>query len=196
MARTARITPPEQAIKRCTIMITRIARAIGRVNAHIRNIGYLHAIPLCATIIFMLIIDKIQNGIVIDHIKAGQGLRVFNWLGLGKSPHTVAFVVNAASSQMGTKDIIKIYDTISINYGLLGLIDPNITVNIIENQEIIKKITLQLPEQVENVLICKNPRCITSTEHYVPHIFRLTDTATQTYRCEYCDEARTATDFR
>jgi aspartate carbamoyltransferase regulatory subunit len=144
----------------------------------------------------MLIIDKIQNGIVIDHIKAGQGIRVFNWLGLGKSLHTVAFVVNAASSHMNKKDIIKIYDTMSINYGLLGLIDPNITVNIIENQQIIKKITLQLPDRVENILICKNPRCITSTESYIPHIFRLTDKATQTYRCEYCDEARTAEDFR
>jgi aspartate carbamoyltransferase regulatory subunit len=143
-----------------------------------------------------LIIDKIQNGIVIDHIKAGQGIRVFDWLGLGKSPHTIAFVVNAASAQMEKKDIIKIYDTISINFELLGLIDPNITVNIIENQEIIKKITLQLPERVENVLICKNPRCITSTERYIPHVFRLTNVVTQTYRCEYCDETRTAEDFR
>lgn len=144
----------------------------------------------------MLIIDKIQNGIVIDHIKAGQGIRVFDWLGLGKAAHTVAFVVNAASSQMGRKDVIKIYDTISINYGLLGLIDPNITVNLIENQKIIKKIALQLPERVENVLLCKNPRCITSTERYVPHIFHLADAATQTYRCEYCDESRGADDFR
>ncbi|MDR2481105.1 MAG: aspartate carbamoyltransferase regulatory subunit [Spirochaetaceae bacterium] len=144
----------------------------------------------------MLIIDKIQNGIVIDHIKAGQGVRIFDWLELGKSPHTIAFVVNAASSQMGRKDIIKIYDTISINYKLLGLIDPSITVNIIENQRISKKISLQLPERVENLLTCKNPRCITSTEHYVRHVFHLIDVQTQTYRCEYCDETRNAGDFK
>jgi aspartate carbamoyltransferase regulatory subunit len=144
----------------------------------------------------MLIIEKIQNGIVIDHIKAGQGVRIFDWLGLGKSPHTIAFVVNAASSEMGKKDIIKIYDTISINFDILGLIDPQITVNIIENQKVIKKITLQLPERVENVLACKNPRCITSTEKYIPHIFHLSNVANGTYTCEYCDETRTTEDFR
>ncbi|MDR2803853.1 MAG: aspartate carbamoyltransferase regulatory subunit [Treponema sp.] len=144
----------------------------------------------------MLIIDKIKNGIVIDHIKAGQGVRIFDWLSLGKSPHTIAFVVNAFSPQMGKKDIIKIYDTIDINYDVLGLIDPDITVNIIENEIIIKKITLQLPERVENVLICKNPRCVTSTEKYIPHIFHISDRKTETYRCEYCDETRGAEDFR
>ena len=81
----------------------------------------------------MLNIDEIKNGIVIDHIKAGQGIRIFNWLGLGKAPYTVAFVVNANSKQMGKKDIIKIDNTIAINFNILGLIDPNITVNIIEN---------------------------------------------------------------
>ncbi|MDR3302376.1 MAG: aspartate carbamoyltransferase regulatory subunit [Spirochaetaceae bacterium] len=144
----------------------------------------------------MLIIEKIQNGIVLDHIKAGQGVRIFNWLGLGKSPHMIAFVVNAASSEMGKKDIIKIYDTISINFDILGLIDPEITVNIIENQKVIKKISLQLPERVENILTCKNPRCITSTEKYIPHIFHLSNAASGTYTCEYCDETRSAEDFR
>ncbi|MDR2344061.1 MAG: aspartate carbamoyltransferase regulatory subunit [Spirochaetaceae bacterium] len=144
----------------------------------------------------MLIIDKIKNGIVIDHIKAGQGVRVFDWLSLGKSPHTIAFVVNASSPQMGKKDIIKIYDTIDINYDILGLIDPDITVNIIENEIVTQKITLQLPEYVENVLFCKNPRCITSTEKYIPHIFHLADRISEIYRCEYCDETRGAEDFR
>ncbi|MDR2602379.1 MAG: aspartate carbamoyltransferase regulatory subunit [Spirochaetaceae bacterium] len=144
----------------------------------------------------MLIIEKIQNGIVIDHIKAGQGIKIFNWLGLGKSQHTVAFVVNASSSIMRKKDVIKIYDAISINYELLGLIDPNITVNIIKNELVIQKIPLQLPERVENVLMCKNPRCITSTEKYVPHIFHLSGKETETYRCEYCDEESGAGDFR
>jgi aspartate carbamoyltransferase regulatory subunit len=144
----------------------------------------------------VLIIDKIKSGIVIDHIKAGQGVRVFDWLSLGRSPHTIAFVVNALSPQMGRKDVIKIYDTININYDILGLIDPNITVNIIENEIITQKITLQLPEQVENVIFCKNPRCITSTEKYIPHIFRLSDRVAEAYRCEYCGEARGAEDFR
>ena len=144
----------------------------------------------------MLNIDQIKNGIVIDHIKAGQGIRIFNWLGLYKAPYTVAFVVNANSQQMGKKDIIKIDNTITINFDLLGLIDPNITVNVIENEMITEKIKLQLPEKVEDVLVCKNPRCITSTEKYVPHIFHLVNAELRTYRCEYCDEIKSAIDFK
>nr|AXS01321.1 hypothetical protein [uncultured bacterium] len=144
----------------------------------------------------MLNIDKIKDGIVIDHIRAGQGIRIFNWLGLHKAPYTVAFVINANSRIMGKKDIIKIDNAITINFDVLGLIDPNITVNVIKDQIISDKIKLQLPERVENVLICKNPRCITSTEKYVPHIFHLENPELQTYRCEYCDEIRSAGDFR
>jgi len=144
----------------------------------------------------MLNIEKIQNGIVIDHIKAGQGIRIFNWLGLDKADHTVAFVVNATSKKMGKKDLIKIDETISIDFNLLGLIDPNITVKVIKDEMIHKKITLKLPEKVENVILCKNPRCITSTEKYIPHIFHLEDPEHRTYRCEYCDEIRYAGDFR
>ena len=144
----------------------------------------------------MLNIEKIRNGIVIDHIKAGQGIKIFNWLGLDKSPHTVAFVVNANSRDMGKKDIIKIDNTIAINYDILGLIDPNITVNIIENEVITEKIKIQLPEKVENVLLCKNPRCITSTEKYIPHIFHLDNMEMRTYRCKYCDEIKQAVDFK
>ena len=144
----------------------------------------------------MLNIDKIKNGIVIDHIRAGQGIRIFNWLGLDKSPYTVAFVVNAFSKMMGKKDIIKIDNVISINFNILGLIDPNITVNVIEGQNISRKIKLQLPDTVENVLVCKNPRCITSTEKYIKHIFHLENPELRTYRCEYCDEIRSASDFR
>jgi aspartate carbamoyltransferase regulatory subunit len=144
----------------------------------------------------MLNIDQIKNGIVIDHIKAGLGIKIFNWLGLDKAPYGVAFVVNANSREMGKKDIIKIDNTISINFDILGLIDPNITVNIIEDEAITRKIKLKLPERVENVLICKNPRCITSTETYIPHIFHLENPQQRTYRCEYCDEIRSAGDFR
>ena len=144
----------------------------------------------------MLNIEKIRNGIVIDHIKSGQGIRIFNWLGLDKSPYTVAFVLNASSRHMGRKDIIKIDNTITINFNVLGLIDPNITVNIIEDEKITEKIKLRLPEKVENVILCKNPRCITSTEQYIPHIFLLENPEQRTYRCEYCDEIRFAGDFR
>ena len=143
----------------------------------------------------MLNIEKIRNGIVIDHIKSGKGIRVFNWLGLDKAPYTVAFVVNASSRNMGRKDIIKIDNTISINFNILGLIDPNITVNIIEDEKITEKIKLKLPERVENVILCKNPRCITSTEKYVPHIFYMENAEERTYRCDYCDEIRSAGDF-
>ena len=144
----------------------------------------------------MVNIDKIRNGIVIDHIKSGQGIRIFNWLGLDKAHYTVAFVVNASSRRLERKDIIKIDNTIDINFDLLGLIDPNITVNVIENEEITEKIKLKLPERVENVIQCKNPRCITSSEKYIPHIFFLVNPGERTYRCEYCDEIRSAGDFR
>ncbi|QQO10552.1 aspartate carbamoyltransferase regulatory subunit [Breznakiella homolactica] len=144
----------------------------------------------------MLNIAKIKNGIVIDHIKAGQGIKIFNWLKLDKAPYTVAFVVNASSDRMGRKDIIKIDDTITIDFPILGLIDPSITVNIIENEVITEKIQLRLPERVENILTCKNPRCVTYTEKYIPHIFLLEDAERGSYRCEYCDEIRFAGDFR
>ena len=143
----------------------------------------------------MLNVDQIKNGIVIDHIKAGQGIRIFNWLGLGKAPYNVAFVVNASSERLGCKDIIKIDNTIAINLDILGLIDPDITVNIIENEMIKSKIKIKLPQRVEDVLVCKNPRCITSAEK-VPHIFHLCDSKLETYRCEYCDDIRSAADFR
>jgi len=145
---------------------------------------------------FMLNIEEIKNGIVIDHIKAGLGFRIYNWLRLDKVPYTVAFVANANSSRIGKKDIIKIDNTLSINLDILGLIDPNITVNIIESESVTKKIKLQLPLKVENVLICKNPRCISSTEKYVTHVFHMENAEMRTYRCEYCDEIISAGDFK
>jgi aspartate carbamoyltransferase regulatory subunit len=144
----------------------------------------------------MLNIEKIKNGIVIDHIKAGLGSRIFNWLGLDKVPYTVAFVANANSKKCEKKDVIKIDNTIMINLDVLGLIDPNITVSIIENEQVTKKIKLQLPQKVENVLICKNPRCISSTEKYLTHVFHLENNEQRTYRCEYCDEIISAGDFK
>ena len=144
----------------------------------------------------MLNIEEIKNGIVIDHIKAGLGIRIFNWLRLDKVPYTVAYVANANSERSGRKDMIKIDNTISINFDALGLIDPNITVNIIENEKVIRKVKLSLPEKVENVIICKNPRCISSTEKYITHVFHLEDPLKRTYRCEYCDEIISAGDFK
>ena len=143
----------------------------------------------------MLNITQINNGIVIDHIRAGQGIKVFNWLGLDKAGYTVAFVLNASSRRLIKKDLIKIDNTIRINFDVLGLIDPNITVNIIKDGSISKKIKLQLPDKVVNVLICNNPRCITSTEKYIPHTFHLEDPQQKSYRCEYCDETCSAIDF-
>jgi len=142
------------------------------------------------------LVNKIKDGIVIDHIRAGQGVRIFNWLRLDKAQYTVALVISAHSEVMGKKDIIKIANDISVDFTALGLIDPNITVNIIKNQTIAEKIKLKLPDRVENVLVCRNPRCITSTEKYVAHVFHLEDTGSQTYRCEYCDDIITAGDFR
>ena len=144
----------------------------------------------------MLNIDKIRNGIVIDHIKSGQGIRIFNWLGLDKSPYTVAFVVNASSQRMERKDVIKVDNTIDINFDVLGLIDPNITVNIIQDEKVTEKIKLKMPEKVKDVILCKNPRCISSTEKYIAHIFYLENSEERTYRCEYCDEICSAGDFK
>ena len=144
----------------------------------------------------MLNIDKIKNGIVIDHIKAGLGIRIFNWLRLDKAPYMVAFVANAQSCGGSRKDIIKIDNTISINLDMLGLIDTNITVNIIENERVTKKIKPSLPQKVENVLLCKNPRCISSTEKYLTHVFHIENPELRTYRCEYCDEIISAGDFK
>jgi aspartate carbamoyltransferase regulatory subunit len=136
----------------------------------------------------MLTINSIKDGIVIDHIKAGLGLKIFNYLGLDKADFQVALIMNAESSKLGRKDIIKIENVMDLDYTVLGLIDPNITIDIIENETIMKKISLKLPKKVENVIKCKNPRCITSVEKYVPHVFYLVDEEKGEYRCKYCDE--------
>jgi len=135
----------------------------------------------------MLNVDTIKNGLVIDHIRAGAGPRIFNWLGLDKANYCVALIMNVPSKDMGRKDIIKIDNIINFDFSVLGVIDPNITVNIIRNEKIERKIKLTLPERVENVIKCKNPRCITSTEQYIPHVFLLSDCKTAEYHCEYCD---------
>ena len=144
----------------------------------------------------MLNIAEIKNGIVIDHIKAGQGIRVFNWLGLDRTTDTVAFLINASSTRMGRKDIIKIDNTIDVNLDVLGMIDPNITVIFIEDGIVRDKVRIYLPKRVENILHCKNPRCITSTELSIPHVFHLENSTLRTYRCEYCDELRSTEELQ
>lgn len=135
----------------------------------------------------MLNVDTIKNGLVIDHIRAGYGLKIFQWLGLDKAKFSSALIMNVTSKKSGRKDIIKIDNNINIDFSVLGFIDENITVNIIKDEKIIKKIKMELPDKVENVVKCKNPRCITTTEAYVPQIFRLVDKNESLYRCQYCD---------
>jgi aspartate carbamoyltransferase regulatory subunit len=135
----------------------------------------------------MLNVDTIKNGLVIDHIRAGCGWRIFRWLGLDKAPFSAALIMNVPSKRSGKKDIIKIDNIIDIDYSVLGFIDPNITVNVIKNETIVRKIKMELPTRVENVFRCKNPRCITVTEQYVPSAFILVDKEKGVYRCEYCD---------
>lgn len=137
----------------------------------------------------MLNVDTIKNGLVIDHIKAGCGPQIFHWLGLDNANFCCALIMNVASKKSGKKDIIKIDNIINIDFSVLGFLDPNISVNIIKDEKIVKKIKMELPDRVENVIKCKNPRCITQTEHYVSQVFKLVDKEKATYRCEYCDSA-------
>ncbi|WP_125152856.1 aspartate carbamoyltransferase regulatory subunit [Clostridium rectalis] len=136
----------------------------------------------------MLTINSIKNGIVIDHIKSSYGIKIFNYLQLDKADFSVALIMNAFSNKLGKKDIIKIENNIDIDLTMLGLIDPNITINIIESENIKRKLNLQLPKKVEGIIRCNNPRCITSVEKYIPHIFNLIDKEKGKYKCKYCDE--------
>ena len=136
----------------------------------------------------MLNVGQLNEGFVLDHIEAGKSMMIYNNLGLGKLDCCVAIIKNARSNKMGKKDIIKIeggLDLVDLN--ILGFIDHNITVNIIKNGEIVAKQELALPETVTNVIKCKNPRCITSIEQGLEHIFILTDAERQVYRCKYCE---------
>jgi aspartate carbamoyltransferase regulatory subunit len=136
----------------------------------------------------MLKITSIEKGIVIDHIPAGFGMKLFRYLKLEKAEYTVALIINAFSAKMGRKDIIKINNVIDLDIDFLGLINPDITINVIENDKIVKKVKLTVPQKVINVIQCKNPRCVTSIEGYADHIFHLVDPAKRSYRCEYCDD--------
>lgn len=132
-------------------------------------------------------IDSIQNGIVLDHITAGKALQVYRDLKLDKLDCSVAILQNVKSNKMGKKDILKIDKEYDLNLDVLGYIDPGITVSIIKDGETIEKKKLALPTKLINVKKCKNPRCITSTEQEIPHIFKLTDAENRVYRCIYCE---------
>lgn len=134
-----------------------------------------------------MIIGQIKNGIVLDHITAGMGMELYNKLGLDKLECQVALIKNAESKKMGRKDIIKIDEAIDIDLDALGYIDSNITVNIIKDGKLLKRKHLEVPEQVVDILKCKNPRCITTIEQELPHIFKLTDRENKVYRCIYCE---------
>lgn len=132
-------------------------------------------------------IDSIKNGYVIDHIKAGKAMEIYNHLNLQDLDCQVALITNAKSNKMKVKDIIKIAKLIDIDLDKLAFIDSNITINVVKNDKIIEKKKLELPEKLINVKTCKNPRCITSIEHGIDHVFVLTDASSKTYRCMYCE---------
>lgn len=137
----------------------------------------------------MLNVGKIEEGFVLDHIKAGNSLDLYDHLQLDKLDCTVAIIKNARSNKMGTKDILKVEcDIDKLNLDILAFLDHNITVNVIKNGEIVAKKELILPKQIKNVIKCRNPRCITSVEQGLPHIFFLADEQKEVYRCKYCEE--------
>ena len=135
-----------------------------------------------------MVVDSIEKGIVIDHIRAGFGMKLLKHLDIDMSQDTVALIMNATSRKHGKKDIIKIENHIDVDMAVLGLLDHTATVNIIEDGKITEKVNLELPERVSNVIKCKNPRCVTTVEPSIPHVFHLVDPEEGYYRCEYCDE--------
>ena len=132
-------------------------------------------------------IDSIKNGYVIDHIKAGNAMQIYDLLKLNEIDCQVAIITNAKSKKSGRKDIIKIDRDIEIDLEKLGFIDPNVTVNIVKDDTIAEKRKLSLPERIVNVAVCKNPRCITSIEKSLDQVFNLTDRENEVYRCKYCE---------
>ena len=132
-------------------------------------------------------IDSIKNGIVLDHITAGRSMAIYKNLGLDKLDCSVAIIKNGKSEKMGKKDIIKIDDQFTVNLDVIGYLDPNVTVCIIEDGKIVKKYKVELPETLVNIAKCKNPRCITSIEQEIDQVFVLTDKENHVYRCKYCE---------
>lgn len=137
----------------------------------------------------MLNVGKIEEGFVLDHIEAGKSMELYHLLQLDTLDCTVAIIKNARSEKKGRKDIIKVECPVDmLNLDVLGFIDHTITVNVIEDGVITEKLDLALPKEIKNVIKCKNPRCITSIEQELPHIFFLADSEREVYRCKYCEE--------
>ena len=132
-------------------------------------------------------ISSISEGFVLDHIPAGLSMDIYRYLKLDKMDCCVAIIKNVASKKMGKKDIIKIDADIAIDIDVIGYVDPGTTVNVIKNCRLVEKRTLELPQMLTNVIKCKNPRCITSTEQEINHVFKLTDKDNGVYRCIYCE---------
>ena len=132
-------------------------------------------------------IDSIQNGVVIDHITAGGGMKLYELLGLDTVDCSVALIRNVGSKKMGRKDIIKIDAAIPVNLDVIGYVDPGATVNVIRDGQLVDKRSIDMPERLVNVIKCKNPRCITSCEQELDHVVRLTDRENKVYRCIYCE---------
>lgn len=132
-------------------------------------------------------IDSIQNGIVIDHITAGRGMRLYDLLGLDGLDCSVAIIKNVNSRKMGKKDIIKVDAAIDVNLDVVGYVDPSVTVNVIRDGKLVEKKAIATPKVLVNVIKCKNPRCITTVEQEIDHIFKLTDEENNIYRCAYCE---------
>ena len=139
-------------------------------------------------------IDSIVNGIVIDHITAGRAMRLYELLGLGEADCSVAIIKNAVSRKLGRKDIIKIDADMPVDLDVIGYVDPGATVNIIREGSLVEKRIIGKPMRLTNVIRCKNPRCITSAEQELPHIFCLIDAENGVYRCLYCETKGTAPD--
>ncbi|MBE6643330.1 MAG: aspartate carbamoyltransferase regulatory subunit [Clostridia bacterium] len=134
-----------------------------------------------------MIVGQIKEGIVLDHIKAGRGMKLYDVLKLGELDCSVAVIVNAESEKMGKKDIIKISGLIDIDFNILGFVDPGVTVNIIKDSKVVKREKIALPEKITGLLKCKNPRCITTVEQELQHVFKLCDEDNKVYRCIYCE---------
>ena len=132
-------------------------------------------------------IDAISNGYVLDHIKAGKAMKIYDALHLERLDCSVAILKNVVSSKMGKKDIIKIDERIQLDLDVLGYIAPEVTVVVIQDGAVKEKVEVKLPKKLTNIIFCKNPRCITTTEQELPHVFQLTDPDSRTYRCIYCE---------
>lgn len=135
----------------------------------------------------MNIDSTVRTGIVIDHVTAGRAMLLYELLGLENEEGSVAIIKNVQSGKMGKKDIIKIETDRQLNLDIIGYVDPGATVNVIKDGRLIEKKTLDLPETLTDVIFCKNPRCITSVEQELSHVFRLTDKPHKVYRCLYCE---------